>query len=357
MIDFLEGDPDKPMIVGSVYNADQMPPYELPKEKTKSTIKTNSSVGGGGFNELRFEDSKDKEQIFIHGQKDLDVRIRNDEKDFIGNDKHEIIKRDQFKKIERDEHRIVKQDLMLHVKRDHHIKVDGKGATGIGGSFSLTVGGDVAESFGGKHSMEVADKSTIKASEVVITASSGVTLVCGGSFVKVDPGGVSIVGPVVNINSGGSAGSPTIVKAVAPVAAEEPKEAATGDPGEDFVYEKSAAETEALDWHDDSEASDDPEKTWIGIRLWDDNGTPLAGERYEVILSDGTTVARGTLNQEGEAYIRGIDPGDCQINFVDLDAATWQAGLPPGGIAADSDTESSADSTAAGSETSSDSAT
>ena len=69
------------------------------------------------------------------------------------------------------------------------------------------------------------------------------------------------------------------------------------------------------------------------MRLYDDNGMPLVGERYIVVLPDGETVARGTTNRDGEAEIRGIEPGSCEIKFPALDASTWQAGPPPGGIA------------------------
>src|SRR3978361_604431 len=68
LVDFLEGDPDRPIIVGSVYNADQMPPYALPNNKTQSGIKSRSSKDAStdNFNEITFEDKKGKEQIFIH---------------------------------------------------------------------------------------------------------------------------------------------------------------------------------------------------------------------------------------------------------------------------------------------------
>jgi type VI secretion system secreted protein VgrG len=69
IVDFLEGDPDQPIITGRVYNAEHMPPYELPAEMTKSTIKTNSSKGSGGFNEIRFEDKKGEEQVFMHAER------------------------------------------------------------------------------------------------------------------------------------------------------------------------------------------------------------------------------------------------------------------------------------------------
>ena len=75
VVDFLEGDPDRPIITGRVYNGEEMPPYELPGYQTVSTMKSHSSPGGGGFNELRFEDKKNKEQVFIHSQRRMDVRV------------------------------------------------------------------------------------------------------------------------------------------------------------------------------------------------------------------------------------------------------------------------------------------
>jgi type VI secretion system secreted protein VgrG len=77
LVSFLEGDPDRPIITGVVYNAQQTVPYTLPTEQTKSTIKSNSSKGGGGSNEIRFEDKKDAEELFIHAQKDMTTRVEH----------------------------------------------------------------------------------------------------------------------------------------------------------------------------------------------------------------------------------------------------------------------------------------
>jgi type VI secretion system secreted protein VgrG len=99
IVDFMEGDPDQPIIIGSVYNADTMPPYTLPDEKTKSTIKSNSSKGGGGFNEFRIEDKKGDEQIFIHAEKDLDIRVKNDKKEIIKRDRHIIVENNSFEEL------------------------------------------------------------------------------------------------------------------------------------------------------------------------------------------------------------------------------------------------------------------
>ena len=79
VVEFLEGNPDRPIVTGCVYNASQTVPYALPDNKTRSTIKTNSSTGGGGFNELRFEDKKGDEEVFFQAQKDYNKVVLNNE--------------------------------------------------------------------------------------------------------------------------------------------------------------------------------------------------------------------------------------------------------------------------------------
>jgi type VI secretion system secreted protein VgrG len=79
VVSFLEGNPDRPLITGCVYNAQQVVPYTLPADQTKTTIKTNSSTGGSGFNEIRFEDKAGSEELFIQAQKDMNINILNNE--------------------------------------------------------------------------------------------------------------------------------------------------------------------------------------------------------------------------------------------------------------------------------------
>ncbi len=87
VVEFIEGDPDKPLVTGSVYHAANVPPYPLPEGKTKSTLKTRSSPGGDGANELRFEDQKGAEEVYLHAQKDLNVEVENDEMSSVGGDR------------------------------------------------------------------------------------------------------------------------------------------------------------------------------------------------------------------------------------------------------------------------------
>ncbi|MBU0638224.1 MAG: type VI secretion system tip protein VgrG [Planctomycetes bacterium] len=330
IVEFLEGDPDRPIITGRVYNNDNMPPYRLPDEKTKSTIHSHSSKGGGGFNEFRFEDKKGEEQIFMHGEKDLDKRIKNDERDFIGRDKHEIIKRHQKKKIEGSEGRAVGGDQITSVGGERHIKVKSDSIQEVEANYKLQAAADVYIK---------SDKCTFfgqsyaafgSQGEAIVKAPS-ITLDGGGSFIKIDSSGVTIFGALVKINSGGSPGATQAMANPAADSPAAPDEAATGDPGQDFTYQQQRLDYDPLEDAEEHDEETSDETHWIGIRLWDDNGTPLVGERYIVVLPDGNTVARGRTNRDGEAEIRGIDPGTCQVKFPNLDATTWEAGTPPGG--------------------------
>lgn len=192
LVDFLEGDPDRPIIVGRVYNGSNLPPYKLPDEKTKSTLKSDSSKGGDGFNEIRLEDAKGKEQIFIHGEKDLDVRIKNDRREWIGNDRHLIVHHDKIEKVEKDRHETVEGNHMEKIAGDRSQKVEGKDAVEISGNHSLTVDGDVAEVFKGKHSEETSDMYFLKAKDVVVNADTNITLKAGGTFIALEAGGIKL---------------------------------------------------------------------------------------------------------------------------------------------------------------------
>jgi type VI secretion system secreted protein VgrG len=87
VVDFLEGDPDRPLVVGKVYNAEQMPPYELPAGAVVCGLKSNSTKGGGGYNEISMNDTRKKEQITVHAQYDMCTTVRNDDKQTVYNDR------------------------------------------------------------------------------------------------------------------------------------------------------------------------------------------------------------------------------------------------------------------------------
>lgn len=213
IVEFLEGDPDQPIITGRVYNGLAMPPYDLPAQQTRSTLKSLSTKGGGGFNEFRFEDKKGEEQIFIHAEKDQHNRVKKDTREWVGQDRHLIVIRDQFEQVKGDKH--------LSVTGDQNEKVDG--------TVSLKTGMDLQQKVGMKHALDAGMEIHLKAGmNVVIEAGMSITLKAGGGFVVVGPAGVTISGTPVLINSGGAAGSGS---GCSPEAPKAPQEADKAEPG------------------------------------------------------------------------------------------------------------------------------
>ncbi len=335
VLHFLEGDPDQPIITGCVYNPATMPPYKLPDHKTKMTIKSNSSKGGAGFNEIRFEDKKGSEQIFMHGQKDQDIRIKNNRREYIGNDRHLIVYRDKREKVVRDKHILVERDVIEKIERDYHRHVEGKIAMRTDGSVSHKIAGNMAEDVAGNQSIQVGDTLYVKAgTKVVVEAGTQITLKVGGNFVDISPAGVTIKGTMVLINSGGAAGAAQLQTIVPPLDPDEAEIADNADPGSDSPTYKNQRRqipapkvpTYTNPSHKPKSPKNEKKKSWIEIKLVDEDGSPVAGERYRVTLPDGSTLAEGTLDEKGFARVSNIDPGNCKVTFPELDGEVWSKG-------------------------------
>lgn len=225
LVDFIHGDPDNPIVIGSVYNGSTMPPYDLPANATMSGVKSRSSKGGGGFNEIRLEDKKGEEQIFIHGEKNQDINIKNDCFETIGHDRHLMVKNDQIELVENNRSEEVKADHVEKIGKDRHLEVAGKEAKKIAATLSLTVGGDVAEVFKANHSMQVTDDSYVKGTNICIEASDNITLKVGSSYIAIESNGIKIsTSGDIEIEAGGgldtSSGTNTKIKAGANLDAE-----------------------------------------------------------------------------------------------------------------------------------------
>jgi type VI secretion system secreted protein VgrG len=199
LVQFIEGDPDRPVVVGRVHNAENMPPFKLPASaaftglKTLSIDSSGNSVAGK-WNELRFDDTSGAEQIYLQAQFNLDKRVLNDEKTWVGNESHNYVKADTFDKFD----------------ADHHVDTTGDHNEKIGGALSFDVTSDIHVKSGTKALVDAGSEVHIKAgAKIVLEASSMVSLVVGGNFITIDASGVSIKGTMVNVNSGGSAGSGT----------------------------------------------------------------------------------------------------------------------------------------------------
>lgn len=339
VIAFEEGNPDQPICVGSVYNADMMPPYTLPENKTMSTFKSRSSIGGGGFNELRFEDKKDAEQIFFQAQKDMDLRVLNDRKEWIGQDTHLYVKRDQVEAILRDVQRKVTQDVVEEIGRDRVLVIKGKNTVEVTGSSTAKIGGNSVSEITGNQSVKISGKTYIKGdSPIVIESSAQISLKVGGNFIDISPSGVTIKGTMVLINSGGAAGSGSLGALNASKAPAAALEASTADPGGAKTYSGSAHTGNTYQrgaslargsgggggnpppagpTHNPDSPENQQKTHWVGIVLKDRLGNPIPGQAYHVVLPNGDIV-EGTLDDQGKAKIEHIDPGECKVTFPGL---------------------------------------
>lgn len=328
VVEFLEGDPDRPLVTGCVYNAREAPAYTLPEHMTKSGIKSNSSKGGGGFNEIRFEDKKGEEQVFIHAEKQLDVRVKENAILWTGKDRHEIVVENSFVDVKKNYNEKVGENYRRHVVGNDSLKVDGKSAIEIAGANSITVKGDMVEVFKANHSETTTGSYYLKAtSGLVIECSAGITLKAGGNYVVIDSSGVTIKGSVVtldggmtNINSGpgspaasGSAGS-----AAAPEAVDAALEAALADPGENsavqarniaiVAQQSETATTDGLTDPDDEEKKEEP-KTWYEVQVIDAAHKPVRNEPITINLKDGKSLEKKTDGQ-GVVRLENVAEGD-----------------------------------------------
>jgi type VI secretion system secreted protein VgrG len=269
LVSFLEGDPDRPVITGRVYNANQMPPYALPDYQTRSTFMSRSSKGGGAanYNELRFEDLKGQEQIFMNAEMDMDLRVEKDSREFIGANRHLIVTTNQVEQIQTDKH--------VHVEGSHYEKIDTNMSLNVGGNqmesvtgnkslsvtgnqnesvtgnISLSVTGNQSESVTGNVSLSVTggkmDSITMgymmsalsihlsAETGIVIECPLGITLSAGPNSIDISPAGVYVTGvPFVNLNSGSSPAStsdPSSGSPDSPDAPTAPNDPDTADDG------------------------------------------------------------------------------------------------------------------------------
>jgi len=172
VVDFLNGDPDYPIVTGCVYNAANMPPWALPANATQSGIKTRSSKGGaagagmkngpGDANAIRFEDKAGAEQLWLHAQKDQLTEVENDEDKWVGNDRRKTIDRDETSVIHRDRTETVDRDETITVHNNRTERVDHNEKISIGDNRNEDVGIDENISIGKNRSKTIGKTETDK---------------------------------------------------------------------------------------------------------------------------------------------------------------------------------------------------
>jgi type VI secretion system secreted protein VgrG len=243
VIHFEEGNPDRPIAIGMLYNADTMPPYELPGNMTQSGIKTNSSKGGGGFNELMFEDKKDSELVRFQSERDYQQIVKNDAKITVGlehKDKGDMdvtVHRHLTETLDTGDHtfKIAEGSQKIDIKKDKKETIEGKSDLTVTGNVSQTVKtgnvsqtvktgnvtvsidkGNLSEAIkmgNAERTLDMGNEKTtlklgnrtvdVKLGKIDEKAMQGITLTCGGSSIKIDPMGVTIKGPMIKIEASG----------------------------------------------------------------------------------------------------------------------------------------------------------
>jgi type VI secretion system secreted protein VgrG len=231
VVEFLDGDPDRPLVVGSVYNGEQATPLDLPTDKTRSTVRSSSSPGGDGSNELRFEDADGSEEVYLHAQRDLNVHVGRDAEWQVGGDETLTVDADRMREVHGNQ--------VLAVNEDDDTTVAGDQTICVGGNRRTTVEGDQTEE--------------ISANQDVIVEGSFSRVVNGKSIEKVSGWKAVGVGAALQLGVAGDMKetvkgrkSERVGLAITEVVRGEKSETIEGDRSVHVVAEDS--ETVKKDW-------------------------------------------------------------------------------------------------------------
>ncbi|MFO0614900.1 MAG: type VI secretion system tip protein TssI/VgrG [Polyangiaceae bacterium] len=172
VVTFDGGDPDRPLVLGSVYNGTHPPPFPLPMAKTRSGIKSSSTPGASGFNEISLDDTAGGEQVYIRAQRDFDIQVEHS--------RRAVIRVDDEVSVARDRRETIAHDQVVEVRNDSAARVHGNRSITVDGSSNHKVDGDARARVGGRASFEYGDDAKVKAeADVVLEVRGSTTAVVG----------------------------------------------------------------------------------------------------------------------------------------------------------------------------------
>lgn len=345
LVSFLGGDGDRPVVLGCVYNGENAPPFGVLGDRTRSGIRTNSSPGGGGYNELSFEDARGMEQVSLRAERNLDERVMHDRSARVDHDDSTTIGRNQTLNVLGDQTERVSGNQTVHVERERRETTDGgvtvttrgpehrwnlervehrvegrakyvhtaavdedfedERTVRAKGCVTTLVGAVDEERHWGLHVEGTSEHYASKGHEV--TSPEGITLRSGPSSIAISPAGVDIIADVITIRSGN-----TVITVDAKSIAARAEDTITVEGQKKarlLAPDVSLTKADALE-----EAEQPPAPT--RILLTDTRGAPLPGKRYRVRQEDGT-VRAGFLDADGAATIPGEQGG--QVEFPAFD--------------------------------------
>lgn len=237
IVEFINGDIDRPLVTGSVYNTANPSPYRLPRHAAVSTLRSRSTRGQG-FNEVRLIDTAGQELLFFHAEKDWKRYIKHDDLGWVGNDRHQVIEGEDRALTRKDQHLVIDGHQLQQIGKNRHLRVSGEQRIETGGNYSHDIKGSRQEQAGGKIGVQAAGNIDISSNDSMVLHGARITLSgdstlmlqatrislkAGASFVTLGPEGVCVSGALVKLNSGGNAGTGQAAAPAIPTAPDTPQ--------------------------------------------------------------------------------------------------------------------------------------
>lgn len=348
LVTFVGGDVDCPVVIGCLTNAAQPPVFVLPREKTRSGIRTSTTPGGGGFNELSFDDASGSEVLRIHAQRNWESVVLRDHSRAVGNDERIRVGGHREETVAGDRVEQVGGDVTETAEGDRTAIVGGSGDVTVRGDTDIRCAGDLSTFVGGRErrtitgnsdiviegdttvralgaaavvigdsgaprslALHVEGTSRISASRLAeISSEEGISLRCGASTILIGPESISISAPVVSVASERSTmvtSRERVAVRAATEATVQAKSMALKAEGASVTLTRTARvdgeKVKLRSRHEPMEDGREPEPPRPTIvEIVDEEGAAVPGQPFVVVQDDGVEIA-GVTDDRGRAEV------------------------------------------------------